>query len=306
MEPALFNQDKTVNPGYRPDFSSYILPYTTWFQDDFLGGVRGMTAAEIGVYTVLLNEMYARGTALDMTEARMARSCGLPVSGFRKVLATLIAEGKILRLDAGLWNERVEKTLLARKNQHAINSKAGVQSGIKRNKINDRDERPFNDRSTTDEPISEAHKESSSSSPNARARHHAPAREADPPPRSDLVAIPDDGVALYEAVLAAVGLQNRAALTAYWMPPGAIVHCIRWRALGLYDSEIVEIARQSRKNHHDPPSGPKALDRAMTIAATYKTGPKQLARAGGQAHDRPSTRESTMRDVIAAAARGTT
>lgn len=237
--------------------------------------------------------------------------CGLWRCNERKakrILSELIDAGKIWVEDGLIVNRKAvdDASTLRRSRVDAQSSgrRGGIESGKSRRKVLENNEVGEGYPSTREEKRRE---ESSSSSPNARARDHAPAREDDPPQRADLVAIPDDGVALYEAVLAAVGLQNGVSLPNYWMPPGAIVHCIHWRALGLYDNEIVEIARQSRKNHTDPPSGPKALDRAMTIAAAYKTGPKQQqARAGGQAHDRPSTRESAMRDVIAAAARGTT
>ncbi|WP_375696208.1 DUF1376 domain-containing protein, partial [Bartonella sp. AC67GZZY] len=81
---------------------------------DFLGGVRGMRAHEIGIYTILLNEMYARGRPLELSSERLARLCGCDKRTFLSVLKMLIEEGKILKLDKGLWNKRCENIFHAR------------------------------------------------------------------------------------------------------------------------------------------------------------------------------------------------
>lgn len=282
-------------------------PCPLWV-DAFHRDTQHLAADEVGCYLLILMAMWTRESCdFPDDDRRLAHIARVSLRLWRSRIGPIIRQFLSVDGDA-LFSKRLreEAAYVERQVTHQSERKKGDNSG-KSLKSNDSDKTA--DKSTVKprHHPSQQPNLSSSSPPNARAPDHAPAREDDPPPRADLVAIPEDGVALYEAVLTAVGLQNGVALPAYWMPPGAIVHCIHWRALGLYDNEIVEIARQSRKNHTDPPSGPKALDRAMTIAATYKTGPKQQqARAGGQAHDRPSTRESTMRDVIAAAARGTT
>lgn len=91
---------------------------------------------------------------------------------------------------------------------------------------------------------------------------------ADTPPPT-LTDLPDDAVALYDAVLAAAAVRQDP-LPAYWMPPMAIIEVVRWRGLGLSDAEIVEIARISYAKGLDPPRGPKALERRMQIAASVK------------------------------------
>ena len=304
MESGLILADKSVNRAYVPDFSKYVLPYTQWYQDDFLGGVRGMSAAEIGVYTILLNEMYARGEALSLPDVRLARHCGLPVPKFRTILAMLIKEGKIVELECGLWNEKCDKTLVKRKNEHHRNSSAGSQSGKNRNEINDGDERALSDGSTPVQPSSEAQ---ISRRRRSSAPAHARTREDDPPPlESELTEIPEDGVKLYENVMAAVGIGRSGSMPSYWLPPGAIMHVIRWRALGLFDDEIVEVARQSRRNHPEPPNGPMALDRVMQISAAYKTRTNEIPKSEGQGHGRRGPDYDVTREIIRAAARGTT
>ncbi|RVM15105.1 DUF1376 domain-containing protein [Sinorhizobium meliloti] len=145
-----------IRPDYVPDYRHCLLPYVQWFQDDFLGGIRGMKAQEIGIYTVLLNEMYNRGVALDQTDERLARMCGTDVRTFRKVVEMLIEDEKLVRLNCGLWNIRCENAFTSRAEMLKKQSAAGKTSAIKRRKNKGRIERPLDERSTDAEPISEA------------------------------------------------------------------------------------------------------------------------------------------------------
>jgi hypothetical protein len=52
--------------------------------------------------------IYEREAPIDMPPERLARLCGCTVTNFRKALATLLAEGKLIETDAGLWNKRAE------------------------------------------------------------------------------------------------------------------------------------------------------------------------------------------------------
>lgn len=110
-----------------------------------------MTPAEVGVYAILLNEMYARGVALDMTQAKLARLCCCPPGSFGTILADLIESGKIVRLECGLWNERVEKAFISLRSVVHTKQTAGEQSGKKRRKNSGAAERAFNTRATPDE-----------------------------------------------------------------------------------------------------------------------------------------------------------
>ncbi|WP_313760188.1 DUF1376 domain-containing protein [Rhizobium sp.] len=164
---------------YVPDYRHCLLPYVQWFQDDFLGGIRGMKAQEIGIYTVLLNEMYNRGVALDQSDERLARMCGADIRVFKKVLIDLIEDEKIVRLDCGLWNVRCENAFTSRAKMLEKQSEAGKTSAEKRRKNKGGLERPLNDRSTSVQPISESQtiiiEEDKSSSPSSRP---AAAKEA--------------------------------------------------------------------------------------------------------------------------------
>lgn len=150
---------EALAPDYEPDFEDCVLPYVQWYQDDFVGGVRGMRAHEIGIYTMLLMEMYARGRALDLSDDRLARLCGVDKRTFIATLQVLIEEGKITRLNCGLWNDRCENAFRSRAKMLKANSEAGKSSAGKRNENKRRIQRPLNERSTTVQPISEAQKE---------------------------------------------------------------------------------------------------------------------------------------------------
>lgn len=84
-------------------------PWIRFFPSDWLAGTRGMSAVETGVYITLIMSMYERGEPIPEDHARLARLCGASNSAFKAALETLISEGKIVRIEAGLWNERVEK-----------------------------------------------------------------------------------------------------------------------------------------------------------------------------------------------------
>lgn len=142
-----------------PNYEASILPYVCWYQNDFLGGVRGMRAHEIGIYTILLNEMYARGRPLDLSTERLARLCGCDKRTFAHVLEMLISEGKILNLASGLWNERCENIFQERVKLLEQKSYAGRSSAKKRKEINDHTQHLLNERAKADERNSEAQKE---------------------------------------------------------------------------------------------------------------------------------------------------
>ncbi|WP_438747172.1 YdaU family protein, partial [Bartonella rochalimae] len=128
---------KQVLHSEAPHYESSILPYVCWYQNDFLGGVRGMRAHEIGIYTILLNEMYARGRPLNLSIERLARLCGCDKRTFESVLEMLITEGKILQLASGLWNTRCEIVFHERAKLLEQKSSAGRSSAKKRKKINE-------------------------------------------------------------------------------------------------------------------------------------------------------------------------
>ncbi|MFN2288465.1 MAG: hypothetical protein ABR578_09060, partial [Chromatocurvus sp.] len=72
----------------------------------------------------------------------------------------------------------------------------------------------------------------------------------------------------FAKLLGALGLDAEGAIPAWWQGWPARTHVRRWiDELGLCGDRIIEVAHDTRREHPDPPDGPKALDRAMQRAA---------------------------------------
>ncbi|PXW65636.1 helix-turn-helix protein [Loktanella sp. PT4BL] len=69
-------------------------------------------------------------------------------------------------------------------------------------------------------------------------------------------------------LLGALGFDANAGLPAWWQGWPARQHVRRWiDDLGLSKAGIIEVATETRRDHPNPPDGPKALDRFMERAA---------------------------------------
>jgi hypothetical protein len=96
----------------------------------------------------------------------------------------------------------------------------------------------------------------------------------------------------FAELLGALGLDPDGALPAWWQGWPARAHVRRWiDDLGLSEDRIVEVARQSRHDHPDPPDGPKALDRVMARAARHDAQ-GSASGAGGRTAKRQRKRDA--------------
>jgi uncharacterized protein YdaU (DUF1376 family) len=102
------------------------LPWFRFFPSDWLGGTRGMSASETGVYISLLAMMYERGSPLAVDIPRLARLCGASPASFKRALKALESDHKIIRKDDGLWNDRVKKELVYRAQKSDVARRAAV------------------------------------------------------------------------------------------------------------------------------------------------------------------------------------
>ena len=76
---------------------------------------------------------------------------------------------------------------------------------------------------------------------------------------------------LFGSLLTALGFDPDGPLPGWWQgwPPREHVRC--WQTdLGLSEAEILDVAEASRREHPEPPDGPKALDRVMQRTAQRK------------------------------------
>ena len=72
----------------------------------------------------------------------------------------------------------------------------------------------------------------------------------------------------FEDLILALGFAPNATLPAWWQGWPARTHVQRWiDTLGLSEDRIIEVATETRREHPNPPDGPKALDRFMERAA---------------------------------------
>lgn len=100
-------------------------PWIRFFPSDWLGGTRGMSATETGIYITLIMTMYENREPVLRDDARHARLCGTTIPIYRRTLETLVRLGKVVVLDGGLlWQERVSLELQNRhdKTEAARNS----------------------------------------------------------------------------------------------------------------------------------------------------------------------------------------
>ena len=117
------------------------MPWVRFFPSDWLAGTRGMSAVETGIYITLVATMYERGAPVPEDHARLARLCGASNAAFKTALNSLIDEGKVVRVDGGLWNERVGKEQVYLSEKSEVGSRAAnARWGKKTNKNNARDD----------------------------------------------------------------------------------------------------------------------------------------------------------------------
>ena len=91
---------------------------------------------------------------------------------------------------------------------------------------------------------------------------------------------------VFADLLSALGLDPEGTLPAWWQGWPARQHVRRWRdELGLSGDRIIEIATETRREHPNPPDGPKALDRFMERAAR-RDAREAAARGSGRSAKR--------------------
>jgi uncharacterized protein YdaU (DUF1376 family) len=100
------------------------MPWFRFFPSDWLGGTRGLTSSEAGVYITLIALMYERGGKIEANHARLSRLCGASNSAFGKAMETLIDDEKIVVIDGLYTNKRVLEELSYRSEKEEVAKKA--------------------------------------------------------------------------------------------------------------------------------------------------------------------------------------
>lgn len=124
------------------------IPYFSFYPADFMNGVRGLSAQDVGVYTMLLCQIYEENGPVELNHFRLATYCGMRVPAFTKSVEKLIALGKLDLENGFLKNKRAETEIQKRADGLKINSKAGLASAEKRQQkqslVSTDVQRPFN------------------------------------------------------------------------------------------------------------------------------------------------------------------
>ncbi len=84
------------------------LTYVQWHIRDFLQGVRGMKADQIGIYTIVLLLIYDSMGMLRDDDKFVAGHCQIDVRTYRKIREQLIGIGKVYEADGYLYNNRAQ------------------------------------------------------------------------------------------------------------------------------------------------------------------------------------------------------
>jgi len=108
------------------------IPWFRFYPADFMDGVRGLSAQEVGLYTMLLCRMYEESGAIEDHTLRLSTYCGMREKTFTATLDKLVALGKIRRRDGMLTNDRAEAEIADRSDDLKIASAAGKASAKKR------------------------------------------------------------------------------------------------------------------------------------------------------------------------------
>ena len=101
--------------------------YVPFYPTKWLGGVSGMTPAEVGIYINLLMLMYDAGGPIALDNKRLARRMCCAIGTFNSILNSLIDDGKITLVDGYLTNERAEIEL-EKLNQKRLSASESAKS----------------------------------------------------------------------------------------------------------------------------------------------------------------------------------
>lgn len=108
------------------------IPYFDFYPSDFMSGVRGLSPAEVGVYTMMLCRIYESDGPVERNDMRLAAYCGMTEKAFTKALERLVGLGKISLESGALSNARAQAEIDKRKTKLASSKLAGKKSAEKR------------------------------------------------------------------------------------------------------------------------------------------------------------------------------
>lgn len=258
------------------------------YPSDWLAGTRGMSAEESGVYITLVCRIYEMAGPIEWDDHRLARLCGCRnVTAFRSALDYLMAEGKIIEVDGGLFNERAGREIenVIGKSEKA---KTAAESRWKR-KPNKNKGRPNAD-------ASPKHPKNSEKSMLDECQSKSKPHKSD-----DDDAQARDDFTFREQILGAIGLDKTGLTGRGGSRLGTqadMAEAKRWLDdLSLTESDVVrEVADVMARKRDGPPTTFKYFTNAMQTLAGSLQAPQLTPieggpRAASEQPGRPSTGE---------------
>lgn len=108
------------------------IPYFDFYPADFMHGIRGLTATEVGVYTMLLCRIYEENGPVEFIPVRLSAYCGIRESALLKAVDRLVVLGKLTIENDMMSNPRAMTEIHTRETKLKNNSRAGKASADKR------------------------------------------------------------------------------------------------------------------------------------------------------------------------------
>ncbi|WP_019219857.1 YdaU family protein [Bartonella florencae] len=115
------------------------MPWIRFHLYDWISGTDGMTLEQRGAYMTLLVRMYDKKAPIKTDFGTLARACNCSQKKFAAIVEYLIRNDKLIDIDGGLWNTRVEEELkdFSDKKDHIsqVRSEAGKKGAQAKNTI---------------------------------------------------------------------------------------------------------------------------------------------------------------------------
>ncbi|CAK01363.1 MULTISPECIES: YdaU family protein [Bartonella] len=87
------------------------MPWIRFHLYDWISGTDGMTLEQRGAYMTLLVRMYDKKAPIKTDFQTLARACNCSQKKFATIVEYLMRNDKLIEIDGGLWNTRVEEEL---------------------------------------------------------------------------------------------------------------------------------------------------------------------------------------------------
>lgn len=259
------------------------------YWDAYFADTMDLTAAEHGSYLCLLGFMWINKGTLPDDDAKIARMLRVRPTSWKKTKATLarffiFANGEISQKKLTKTWKKANEISATR----ALVGELGVEAKRRAKALNLQNVVPANGQAIASAnaildaaAIGSAKrnhlnlnlKEEDSSPPNP------PPENADPPPKKEEAGEP--GVFLLRSIRVICDLPAALPATGFWSAARALPYVREWQAQ-LSDERILQVAREWRAEHPEPPNGPLAFNLRMQAAGA----------AASEGEDAPETREA--------------